>query len=152
MRMNLIVPHVIIAYDVTPWPSCLGLRCRPKRSFLAGSRCGLVFWRPASVYLHGVPSLDQNGRLYSIGVVKTWRLVNSGNFTWFLFYESGHFCRPDAPDRCEQRFSKNTRGIRIITDGKDCNLLYSQSQFRQLHDIMKIHPSYHASVKSYAYP
>ena len=75
MRMNLTSSHVIVAYDVTPWPSCLGVRCRPKRSFLAGSRCGLVFWRPASVYLQGVPSLDQNGRLYSIGDVKTCRLM-----------------------------------------------------------------------------
>ena len=140
MRMNLTTSHVIVAYDATPWPSCLGLRCRPKRSFLAGSRCGPVFWRPASVYLHGVPSLDQNGRLYSIGDVKTcWFIIIFWRFHLrfpqdSFFYESGHLYRPDAPNRCEQRFSRHTRHISIITDGKDCNLLYLQSQFRQFHE------------------
>ena len=67
---------MIAGYDVTPWPSYLGVRCRPKRSFVAGSRCGLRFWCPASVYLHRASLLDQNARLFSIGDAKTcWFII-----------------------------------------------------------------------------
>ena len=46
------------------------------RSFLAGSRCGLGFWRPASVYVHSESFLDQNDRFFQVGDVKTcWFII-----------------------------------------------------------------------------
>ena len=49
---------------------------------LAGSWSGLVFWRPASVYLHSVSFLDQNVPFFSIGDVKTgWFIIRYRRFT-----------------------------------------------------------------------